>query len=148
VKFSLENSKGLSSNGGLSSKKSSFSDSHFSPFQGSFGLRVPPFTWTFYFLTIPHIPIRWTNRWPRNRGWRRPCPNLMFFSRFGLIQGVPDKVIHCMSQIKLKSFWKKNNKIYRSIICILGREKRFAIWGREIFNEKVQNLKANLINKN
>jgi hypothetical protein len=30
----------------------------------------------------------------------------------------------------------------------LGREKRFAIWGREIFNEKVQNLNANLIDKN
>jgi hypothetical protein len=30
--------------------------------------------------------------------------------------------------------------------AIWGREKRFANWGREIFNEKVQNLKENLIN--
>jgi hypothetical protein len=42
MKSSLENFKGLSSNGGFSSKKSPFSDGHFSPFQGSFGLRVPP----------------------------------------------------------------------------------------------------------
>jgi hypothetical protein len=29
-----------------------------------------------------------------------------------------------------------------------GHGKRFAIWGREIFNEKVQNLKENLTNIN
>jgi hypothetical protein len=40
------------------------------------------------------------------------------------------------------------SRIFVQKFAIWSREKRFAIWGREIFNEKVQNLKANLININ
>jgi hypothetical protein len=80
VKFSLENSKGLSSNGGFSSKKSPFLDGHFSPFQGSFGLKVPPWE-RLNLLLFGYTPYTHTTE-----SWlKKTMPKSDVFSRFGLI---------------------------------------------------------------
>jgi hypothetical protein len=86
LKFSLENSKGLSSNGGFSSKKSPFSDGHFSPFQGSFGLRVPPLE-SLNLLLFGYTPYTHTTDEPLAQKSRLKKTMLKsdFFSRFGLI---------------------------------------------------------------
>jgi hypothetical protein len=117
VKFSLENSKGLSSNGGFSSKKSPFSDGHFSPFQGSFGLRVPPLK-SLNLLPSGYTPYTHTTDEPlaQKSRLKKTMPKFDVFYRFGLIN--ISKIVGFLQKL-----YQSGHK-YASLIIIFG----FSSW--------------------
>jgi hypothetical protein len=88
VKILLNRPKGLSRNGGFSSKKRPFSEANISKKKADFGSRPHQSKiWIFYSSRIPSLGGGRTNAWPRKSIWSEPTSPLPKMFKYTMNSG-------------------------------------------------------------